>query len=939
LDKELRNRLTVNLRQHLARSGEALFSHQQQALQRIATFLTQPVGSPIDDESLGLKRGDWCEIISATGTGKTRMFGHLAQGMGQRTLILTPRNLLNSQTKREFCEEIGISPDDVGVYDSKQTQRQKQLALDKPYLITTYQSLPALVKKGLLSPDPAKPTHRPVVILDEAHTGQGHVTAKLIRSFLDTCFVAGFTATDAGVHESLFNGQRSVFELGIVPAIEQGLLCQGVKTGVLDVQIDEDWLRQFKKTARGEYADEDVHRFARNPSVVKGAIEFHLTQDDEQLGKLHRLPTIFFTHGVDAAQLGAELFNQRAAELGIDVRADFISGDMDQKEREEKLERFKRGEIQALWNDRVLEMGFDDSSATVCYSLKPSLMSATPTQQMGRVTRRSKPDYASRFGQEKIALAINVRAPGMNPFLFGEVLGGRPAVFSTLRPPSQGKSEHPKVTKLPIADVTVHLDYADMETVLSQATLQRQEWPAKTDEWKRKDEFAREIGTTIQNPACRELWNRIAREYVRSPTQPVIIDGHPVRCGNRQSSRQAVFCVHTSEVEWFEAKLGLATGTKTEEWRHYDEFARLVRVNRRNEAYNGLWNRIESEFRAAPDRSVVIEGHTVRCGIRKGARHLFCLHVDEAAWFNTMIGRTEVKTDDWLAKEDVARALKTESRREDFQSLWVKLEQACDANPDAPVLGDHTVMCGRKMAGNRMKAFCVHRSELPWMAQQLGKDLANRTDDWLRRDQFASYIHVSKSSPEFNALWDRIEATLASPSAEPVTLDGHPLKARRMQSRNHQSVYVHVSEADWFRQRLGKNLPVKTDGWLPRDDFARHMQVSPRNRAFNALWDQIEAALLAAPEETVTIRGHRLQAQRMQSGVRQPLCMHISEKDWFRHELEERASSMSGEVAAEPGHQTWAEEVGHHGQKCINTRPINPDSERPPDRPDEPRSR
>src|SRR5581483_7835532 len=146
----------------------------------------------------------------------------------------------------------------------KQTQRQKQLSLDKQYLITTYQSLPSLVRRGLVSPDPANRNYRPVVILDEAHTGQGHATSKLIRSFLDTCVVAGFTATDSGAHESLFHGQPPIFELGIVPAVEQGLLCRGVKTGVLDVQIDEDWLREFQGTTRGEYADEAVHRFARN---------------------------------------------------------------------------------------------------------------------------------------------------------------------------------------------------------------------------------------------------------------------------------------------------------------------------------------------------------------------------------------------------------------------------------------------------------------------------------------------------------------------------------------------------------------------------------------------------------------------------------------------------------------------------------------------------
>jgi superfamily II DNA or RNA helicase len=913
-------------------------------LHRIGTFLTQPVGSPIGDDASGRKRGDWCEIVSATGTGKTRMFGHLAQGMGQRTLILTPRNLLNLQTKREFCEEIGIDPDEVGVYDSKQTERQKQLALDKQYLITTYQSLPSLVRRGLVSPDPAHRNYRPVVVLDEAHTGQGYATSRLIRSFLDTCFVAGFTATDAGAHESLFHGQPPIFELGIVPAVEQGLLCRGVKTGVLDVQIDEDWLREFQRTTRGEYADEAVHRFARNPSVVRGAIEFHLTQDDEHLGRLHRLPTIFFTHGIDAAQLGVELFNRRAAELGLSARADYISGDMSQNERDAKLERFKRGEIQAFWNDRVLEMGFDDANATVCYSLKPSLMSATPTQQMGRITRRGAPDYASRYGQEKIALAVNVRAPGMNPFLFGEVLGGRPAVYSSHHPPAQGQSERLPSARPALADVSVHLDYADMETVLSQAASQRQRCPAKTDEWKHKDEFAREVGTTIRNPACRELWERIAGEYSRCPERPVVIDGHTVRCGNRQNSSngQGVFCLHASEAAWFKAKLGLATELKTEEWLRHDEFARLVRVNRSsNEGYNGLWHRIEAAFRAVPDRPVVIDGHTVRCGIRKGrTRQAFCLHADETAWFTSMIRPDEaVKTDDWLAKSEVERALSVTFGREDFRSLWAELELSHAANPNAPVVGDHPVKCGPKIAGNLSKVFCIHRSELPWIAQRLGKNLPARTDDWLSRFELAPHLHVSLSAAEYRALWRRIEAAVNSAPCEPVTIDGHALKAQRMQSGRHQSVYVHVSEADWFRQRLGRNLPEKTERWLAKADLARHLHVTFSNAAFNAVWAEIEAAFLAAPQEAVTIRGHRLRFQRMQSGSQQPLCMHISEADWFRQEMEQRAAGRPAITPPEQGHQNWTEEVERNGRKSIGPRPIGPDRVRNTDRPDESRGR
>jgi hypothetical protein len=491
-----------------------------------------------------------------------------------------------------------------------------------------------------------------------------------------------------------------------------------------------------------------------------------------------------------------------------------------------------------------------------------------------------------------------------------------------------------------LPDVSVHLDYADMETVLSQAASQRQEYPEKTDEWKHKNEFARKIGTTFESPACRELWERIAGEYARNPGQPVAIDGHTVQCGNRQSSNgHVVFCMHISQADWFKTKLGLASEDKTEEWKCRHEFAKLLRTAGGNEAYNRLWQRVEAAYRAAPERPVVIQGHTIRCGIRKAGKHIFCLHTDEAAWLRSMIRPEEaVKTGEWLAKGDVERALKLKAGREDFQALWAELEQAHLANPEAPIVGDQTVRCGPKMASTK-KVFCVHRSELPWMAQRLGKNLPDRTEDWLARFEFAHHIHVSRNAPEYNALWSRIEAALNSASGEPVMIDGHVLKAQRMQAGGNQSTYVHMSEADWFRQRLGRNLPEKTERWLAKADLARHLHVTFSNAAFNALWAEIEAAFLAAPQEAMTIRGHRLRFQRMQSRSQQPLCMHISEADWFQQEMVQRVAGRPAITPPEQGHQNWTEEVERNGRKSIGPRPIDPDRVRNTDRPDESRGR
>jgi len=467
--------------------------HQTKALDRSAAFLDLPKGAEYGiaysengdgREEAGHKIDDFFEVIAATGTGKTRMMGCLAKACDEPTLFLTPRNVINKQIKQEFCEEIGLNPADVGVYDSKQKSRAaKMQALKQKYLITTYQSLPSLLRQYGFS-DTTSEHYRPLVLLDEAHMAKGTETAKAIKKLLRKCIVAGFTATEAGEREQLFEGQPPIFNLKIVPAIERDLLCEGVRTGVIDVNIDEQWLKDFTPPASGQdYKEEDILKFVNNPAVIKGAIDFHFNETPDHLrqlnmgGPLHRFPTIFYTQGVEAARKGAELFNKTSIALGKLARADYISGKMSQTERDTKLEQFRTGHLSALWNDSVLEMGFNDKNATIGYMLRPSRVRHRVEQPLGRFARKPTDDYAEKyypdgFRQGKIALAINVRAPSMNPILFGEILDGRAAVYSQSRPQKPRPKEPTK--SIPWADgIAVHIDYDDVNEVVALAQKER----------------------------------------------------------------------------------------------------------------------------------------------------------------------------------------------------------------------------------------------------------------------------------------------------------------------------------------------------------------------------------------------------------------------------------------------------------------------------------
>src|SRR5690606_37364464 len=117
---------------------DGLRDHQVVALDRALAFLSlhrgETYGIAYTDDGTGKEEGgrkidDFFEVVSATGTGKTRMMGCLAKACDVPALFLTPRNVINDQTRKEFCEEVGLDPAEVGVYDSKQPAAAKARAV------------------------------------------------------------------------------------------------------------------------------------------------------------------------------------------------------------------------------------------------------------------------------------------------------------------------------------------------------------------------------------------------------------------------------------------------------------------------------------------------------------------------------------------------------------------------------------------------------------------------------------------------------------------------------------------------------------------------------------------------------------------------------------------------------------------------------------------
>jgi hypothetical protein len=85
MDAQVKKRMIANLHAYVESGMAGMRENQQEAFRQIAAFMAMPAGQPIpypeemwngnapDDLT---KKGDFFEITSATGSGKTRLMGN-----------------------------------------------------------------------------------------------------------------------------------------------------------------------------------------------------------------------------------------------------------------------------------------------------------------------------------------------------------------------------------------------------------------------------------------------------------------------------------------------------------------------------------------------------------------------------------------------------------------------------------------------------------------------------------------------------------------------------------------------------------------------------------------------------------------------------------------------------------------------------------------------
>jgi superfamily II DNA or RNA helicase/transcriptional regulator with XRE-family HTH domain len=338
-----------------------------------------------------------------------------------------------------------------------------------------------------------------------------------------------------------------------------------------------------------------------------------------------------------------------------------------------------------------------------------------------------------------------------------------------------------------------------------------QQHEEKTEGWMTRGEYAKHLGIAPNHSGFNHLWSQIESLRASAAEDPIMVDNHVVHCGKRKLRNWTNFCVHVDEAPWFKDKLNIAEN-KTEEWKSKTEYAKdVLGIRLTNKQFNDLWDRIETQYKENPDKSIVVNGYTISCDHKKSmAIQPFCINISDKEWFKDQLGLTEEKTKEWKTKVEFVKLLGIASDHAAFNALWDSIKKGQEKAPGYPVeIDGHAVACGNKRS--RGVHFCINQSETGWFKQTLKLGSQTKTTEWKNKTEFARLIHAGIMTPHFDKLWRRIELAHSDDPAQVPLIDGHAVKCVLAKAGPKTPFCLHESEADWFREQMDNNRNEDVD--------------------------------------------------------------------------------------------------------------------------------
>lgn len=309
-------------------------------------------------------------IVLPTGSGKSHVIATLCKEAVQswpetRILMLTHQKELIEQDAAKLRLHWADAP--MGIYSAGIGRREIE-----PITFAGIQSVHTRAAEfGEIS----------LVLIDEAHL-VNHEDEGCYRKMINELTeinpglrVVGFTATPWRMGHGVITDKPGLFD-GIIEVVS---IAQLQRDGYLAYLRSKTTTRHLSTEGvgkrGGEYIEKELQAAMDNQEASE-AVVAEVTQLAPD-----RKSWLFFCTGVDHSLHVCEILNARG------ITAACVTGETPKAEREEILEKFKAGEIQALTNANVLTTGFDYPDIDLIVMMRPTMSPGLYMQMAGRGLR------------------------------------------------------------------------------------------------------------------------------------------------------------------------------------------------------------------------------------------------------------------------------------------------------------------------------------------------------------------------------------------------------------------------------------------------------------------------------------------------------------------------------------------------------------------------
>ncbi len=304
-----------------------------------------------------------------TGTGKTRLFVSIARDLFNygaarkkaiKILFLAHRKELIEQISDHLGRKYHLAH---GLIVS-QNMEQKQYPMQIGSVPTLTRRLERWEDKGF-----------DVIIIDEAH----HVKAKSYRKIIDfypSARILGVTATPYRLNGAGFRPEfdELIVSASVADFIKKGYLSEYVYYSIKPTSELQKEIDQMKLDFEGDYKESEMMGVMDRDYIRAGILSSYQKYAEGKKGIVYTISRDHNTHL-------AKEFNAAG------IKAAAIDSETSKEQREELVQKFRRGEIQVLFNVNIFSEGFDCPDVEVIQLARPTKSLAMYLQQVGRGLR------------------------------------------------------------------------------------------------------------------------------------------------------------------------------------------------------------------------------------------------------------------------------------------------------------------------------------------------------------------------------------------------------------------------------------------------------------------------------------------------------------------------------------------------------------------------